>query len=119
MDYFDLLMLIASQLLRFVIWSLTLMNFMKSATSLVTNPAIKLIIKCLRIYIYVGVTLYVAFGIWLVLEKELSSEDILDCKSKEFIVQSSFLLLILVIFYYYAVQVTREINYLIEASDRT
>ena len=106
-------------MLRFVIWSLTLMNFMKSATSLVPNPAIKLIIKCLRIYIYIGVGFYVSFGITLVLMQELLSEDILSCKSREFIVQSSFLILILIVFHYYAAQVTREINHLVRSQDMT
>ena len=90
------------------------MNFMKSATSLVPNPAIKLIIKCLRIYIYFGIGFYVSFGITLVLMQELLSKDILSCKSREFIVQSSFLILILIIFHYYAAQVTREINHLVQ-----
>ena len=78
------------------------MNFMKSATSLIPNPALKLIIKCLQMYLYLGIAFYVGFGIALVLAQELSKEDILNCKSNEFIVQSSFLLLILIIFHYYA-----------------
>ena len=117
MDYLDLVLLLFAQLLRFIIWSLTLMNFMKSATSLVVNPTIKLIIKCLRIFIYVVVGIYVAFGITLVLMATLKQTDILNCKSPEFITQNSFLILTLMVFYYYAVQVTKEINQLVELSD--
>ena len=66
MDYTDLLLLIFSQMLRFVIWSLTLMNFMKSATALIPNPAIKTTIRFLKIYMYIGIFFYVGFGIALV-----------------------------------------------------
>lgn len=65
-----------------------------------------------------GTTFYVGFGIALVLQQELSHKDILNCKSEEFIVQSSFLALILIVFYFYAVKVTREINKLVSASQR-
>ena len=113
-DYLDLLLLVFAQLLRFVIWSLVLLNFMKSATSLVLKPSIKRGIKFLKIYIYIGLFVYVAYGTTLILIKELTDKYILSCKSREFIIQASFLLLILVVFHYYAVQVTREINSLIK-----
>lgn len=105
-DYLDLLLLVFAQLLRFVIWSLCLLNFMKSATSLVPNPRIKVIIRFLKIYIYIGVAFYVSYGITLIFIKEFKNKYILNCKSPEFIIQASFATLTLSIFHYYAVQVT-------------
>ena len=70
MDYADLVILIFAQLLRFVIWSLTLLNFMKSVTSLIVNPAIKVMIRCLQIYMYAGAAFYVCYGIVLVILSE-------------------------------------------------
>lgn len=86
MAYADLVLLVFAQLLRFVIWSLTLLNFMKSATSLIPNPAIKLTITFLKTYMYIGTAFYIGFGIALVLKQELSEEDILSCKSMEFVI---------------------------------
>ena len=63
----DLLIIVIGQLLRFLIWSLTLMNFMKSVTSLFVNPRFKLILKFLRLYVVVGTLIFVAYAITLVL----------------------------------------------------
>ena len=114
MDYGDLILLVFAQLLRFLIWSVTLLNFMKSATSLVINPAIKIVIKWLRILTYFGLVVFIGYGITLMLIKEIGDRTILSCKSREFIVQSAFLLMILGVFHYFAIKVTRELNELIK-----
>lgn len=118
MDYGDLLLLVIAQLLRFLIWSLTLLNFMKSATSLVVNPAIKLVIKWLRILTYIGLAVFIGYGITLMIIKEVTDTTILTCKSREFIVQSAFLLLILGVFHYFAIKVTMELNELIRYQEK-
>ena len=93
------------------------MNFMKSATSLIVNPSIKLLMKGLWIYIYVGVFFYVTYSISLIVMQKLSKDDILSCKSPEFMIQASFLIIMLIAFNYYAIIVTKEINQLTELAD--
>lgn len=117
MQYMDLFLLVMAQLLRFLIWSLTLINFMQSAASLVINkPAIKQAIMCLKIVTWIGLGLYIGYGITLVLLREFRNLDILSCKSREFIIESSFLLGIIVIFHYYARKVQKAINDLVKES---
>ena len=81
LDYADLVLLVFAQLLRFMIWSLTLKNFMQSAASLVLDEKIQMTIKALKIAIYVGLVVYIAYGVLVVLAQVLSQKDILDCHS--------------------------------------
>ncbi len=67
LDYADLVLLVFAQLLRFIIWSLTLKNFIESAASLVLDEKIHLTIKALKIAIYVGLIVYIAYGVLVVL----------------------------------------------------
>ena len=69
-----------------MIWSLVLLNFMKSATTLVLKQSIKRGIYLLKIYIYIGVAFYVSFGITLIIIKEVKNKYLLSCKSREFVV---------------------------------
>lgn len=92
---------------------MTLLNFVKSATSLVTGDAIKLIVKTLTISIYVVAGLEVSYITILVCVAwftDVTEDDILSCKQPEFIIQATLLLVVLIIFYYYAYRVTKEIN---------
>ena len=66
MDYFDLVLLVLAQLLRFLIWSLTLKNFMESAASLVVDQKIKQVIKALNLANYIGLLLYITYGVLVV-----------------------------------------------------
>ena len=118
LDYADLVLLVFAQLLRFIIWSLTLKNFMQSAASLVLDEKIQLTIKALKIAIYVGLVVYIAYGVLVVLAQELTNEDILDCHSQEFIIQNAVLGLILIVFIYYAFKVNKVINILLKNSSQ-
>ena len=84
-DVASLIIIVVGQLLRFNIWSLTLLNFMKSVTSLFLSPEIKLIIKCLRIYVIIGTALFVGYGLSLFIIEARTHKEILSCKSYEFI----------------------------------
>lgn len=72
MDYFDLVLLVLAQLLRFLIWSLTLKNFMESAASLVVDQKIKQVIKALTLANYIGLLLYITYGVLVVVAQEVT-----------------------------------------------
>ena len=86
MDYADLVMLLFAQLSRFLIWSLMLLNFIKSATSLTVNPTLKATIRWLKMYIYIGVLIFVGYAVIIILYNELEDRNILDCNSREFMI---------------------------------
>ena len=113
MDYADLVMLLFAQLSRFLIWALMLLNFIKSATSLTVNPTLKATIRWLKMYIYIGVLIFVAYAVIIILMNELEDRDILDCNSREFMIQNAMALILLIVFIYYAIQVTKSINSII------
>lgn len=111
MDYADLVLLVIAQLLRFLIWSLCLLNFIKSATELVTNQTlIKFTIRFLKIIINIGLVVYIGYGITLIIMNEVRDTNILSCKNREFIIQSATLLTLIALFHYFAIRVTKEIN---------
>lgn len=108
MDYADLVLLVLAQLLRFLIWCLMLLNFIRSATELVSDQAlIKFTIRCLKIIIYIGTVVYIAYAISVIVAQRINHEDIVTCKNREFIVQSSLLLLIMAIFIYFGFNVSK------------
>ena len=113
MDYADLVMLLFAQLSRFLIWSLMLLNFIKSATSLTVNPTLKATIRWLKMYIYIGILIFVGYAVIIILMNELEDRDILDCNSREFMIQNSMALILMIVFIYYAIQVTKSINSII------
>ena len=110
MNYADLVLLILSQLLRFLIWSLTLMNFMKSAASLTVSPRIKVAIKLLKGVIVIGLLVYIGYAFTLGVIAQTTDRQILSCHSREFIIQNTFMVILLLVFIYYASLVTKEIN---------
>ena len=70
MDYAELLLLLFAQLLRFVIWSLTLKNFMKSGLDLLHQwSGAKLTLKILRLFIYTGTICICGYGIYLICQE--------------------------------------------------
>ena len=99
------ILLILSQLLRFVIWSLMLLNFMGSAATLITMSEVKFTMQALKIFVVMGISIYVTYGVALLIEGELISGHNFDCHSMEFIVQNSLLTLLIIIFYYFAYKV--------------
>ena len=113
MDYADLVMLLFAQLSRFLIWSLMLLNFIKSATSLTVTTTLKSTIRWLKMYIYIGILIFISYIVIVILKNELQDRDILDCNSIEFIIQNAMALILLIVFIYYAIQVTNVINSLI------
>ena len=70
MDYGDQVIIVVSQSMRFLIWSLTLLNFMKSAASLIDSASIHITMKCLRICNIVGFGLFLVFAIVTVIMNE-------------------------------------------------
>ena len=85
-----------------------LLNFIKSATDLVSDQAlIKFTIRGLKIIICIASVIYVAYAIQVIVAGKIKNDSILSCKNKEFIVQSSLLLLIMAIFMYFACNVSK------------
>ena len=117
MDYADLVLLLIAQLLRFLIWSLTLMNFMKSMLDLLESQSVKLTLKILRGFSFFGAACFSAYGCYLIIEKKLNDLDVLSCKSNEFVVQSIFLIVLVTVFFICAVKITKLINAQISASE--
>ena len=109
-DLLSLVIIVVGQLLRFNIWSLALMNFMKSVASLIKSRRVKFIIKCLNLYVVIATCGFVGYSISLIVIEQATAHEILSCKSYEFITQSTLLIIVLTIFHYFAVQVTKEIN---------
>ena len=82
----DLLMLLATQMLRFIIWSLTLLNFLKSSMELmVRTNTIALILKVVKISTWVGAAAFTAYAIFLITEENKFRKDVLSCHTVEFV----------------------------------
>ena len=86
------------------------MNFMKSVANLVYLKRSQNMIKCLRIYTFGNIVVFIAYSILLIIIQDKTDEDILTCKYPEFIIEELFLAVILIIFFCQAVKVTKEIN---------
>ena len=84
-DLLSLVIIVVGQLLRFNIWSLALMNFMKSVASLIKSRRVKFIIKCLNLYVVIATCGFVGYSISLIVIEQATSHEILSCKSYEFI----------------------------------
>ena len=85
MEYADLVLLLLAQLFRFIVWSLTLINFMKSGMDLmVRSKAIKVTLRVLKWSIVAGTCFFSAYAIYLIFEEEVNDADVLSCGSAEF-----------------------------------
>ena len=79
-------MLLAAQMLRFIIWSLTLLNFLKSSMELmVRTNTIALILKVVKISTWVGAAAFTAYAIFLMTEENKFGKDVLSCHTVEFV----------------------------------
>ena len=57
--------IVLAQLLRFLIWTLTLINFMKSGMALVRSKSTKVTLKILYVFTYVGAIIMTGYGIYV------------------------------------------------------
>ena len=110
LDYADLVLLLFAQLSRFLIWSLTLINFMKSGIDLVNTGGTQVTLKILKVYCFVGAAGFTAYAVYLIVQEKLNNVDILSCKSIEFTIQSVFLLFIVTLFLFFAIKTHMVIN---------
>jgi len=69
MKYADLVILLLAQLLRFLIWSLTLINFMKSGMDLINSSSTIVILRLLKICTLVGVCFFSGYAIYLIVQE--------------------------------------------------
>ena len=82
MDYADLLLLLGAQFLRFSIWTLTLINFLKSGMDLMIRTAsVKLILYLLKVSAIIVAGLFISYAAYLV----FFNHHVLTCKSVEFV----------------------------------
>ena len=116
MDYADLVLLLFAQFLRFLIWSLTLTNFLKSTMDLITSKGTKMTLKILRFCIIGGGCFFVAYAVYMICQEQVSDKDVLSCKTLEFITQSTFNMVLVGIFLGFAWKTTKMINLQIAAS---
>jgi len=85
MEFADLVLLLLAQLFRFIVWSLMLINFMKSGMDLmVRSKAIKVTLRVLKWSIVAGTCFFSAYGFYLVYEKQVNDVDVLGCGTAEF-----------------------------------
>lgn len=110
MDYADLVLLLMAQMLRFIIWSLTLMNFMKSGLDLVESESVKVWLKALKIASVVGAACFLGYASFLIYQERNNNKDVLNCKSTEFLSQSFLLVIIVSIFFFFTVRMHIFIN---------
>ena len=116
-DYGDLLILLLGQLLRFLIWSLTLRNFLKSGMDLMIKTyAVKIIIRVLQVSIVVGACFFVGYAVYLVVQESVYNANVLTCQSPEFVIQASLNLAIVIIFLISACSTTKMIRAQIQMS---
>ncbi len=117
MKYADLVILLFAQLLRFVIWSLTLINFMKSGMDLIiSSQNTKVILRLLKICTLIGVGFFSGYAIYLIVQEQRNDRNVLSCNSSEFLVQGFLLLAIVTIFLLSAIRTSRLLKAQIEAS---
>ena len=83
--YTDLVLLLLAQLLRFLIWSLTLRNFIKSGMELLVVKT-RLILMSLTSSIVAGGCFFTGYIVYLLIMKTVYDEDVLSCKSPEFVI---------------------------------
>ena len=82
---------------------------MQSAGSLSTINSVKLTIKALKIFIFVGSAIYITFSFGLLIVDWFPNTK-LTCKNIEFTIQNSMLTLLILVFNYFAYKVTSKIK---------
>ena len=102
-DSADLFMVLVAQLSRFLVWALTLRNFLKSGMDLMLKTKVtRTIIFVTKVSTILGAVFFTAFGVYMWIEANFYDKDVLSCKSPEFVTQSSFNLIIVLIFLFSA-----------------
>lgn len=97
-------------MLRFIIWSLTLMNFMKSGLDLVESAGVKVWLKALKITSVIGAACFLGYAFFLIYQERINNKDVLNCRSTEFLWQSVLLIFIVSIFFFFTVRTQILIN---------
>ena len=111
MDYADLFMLLLAQLIRFLIWALTLRNFLKSGMDLMVRTSVtKLIVFVTKVSTIVGATFFTLYGIYMLVEENFEHKDVLSFRSPEFIIQASLNMFIVLIFLFSACSTSKMIK---------
>lgn len=111
MDYADLFMLLLAQLIRFLIWALTLRNFLKSGMDLMVKTSVtKLIVFVTKVSTIVGATFFTLYGIYMLVEENFEHKDVLSFRSPEFIIQASLNMFIVLIFLFSACSTSKMIK---------
>ena len=104
-------MLLIAQISRFIIWALTLRNFLKSGMDLMIKTKVtKMIIFVTKLSTILGAVFFTAYGVYMFVEANFYDKDVLDCKSPEFVIQSSFNLIIVLIFLFAACSTSKMIK---------
>ena len=99
----DLFLVLVAQLSRFLVWSLTLRNFLKSGVDLMLKTQVtRTIIFVTKVSTILGAIFFTAFGVYMWIMANFYDKDVLSCKSPEFVTQSSFNLIIVLIFLFSA-----------------
>ena len=103
--------IVLAQLLRFLIWTLTLINFMKSGMALVRSKTTKFTLKILYIFTYGGAIAMIAYGIFVIIRNSERNygDDLLTCKNKDFLVQACVLLAVVSVFLVFSVRTSKLI----------
>ena len=79
LDYFNLVILLLGQLLRFLIWSFTLRNFLKSGMDLmIKSHAVKVIRKVLLVSMVGGTCFIVGYAIYLIIMESVYKKSVLS-----------------------------------------
>ena len=87
LDYGDLVLLLMAQFMRFLIWSFTLQNFLKSGMDLMIRTyTVKMILKILRVSIIGGACFFIGFAIYLIVQESAYDKNVLSCQSPEFVI---------------------------------
>lgn len=80
------------------------MNFMKSGLDLVKSEGIRLWLKVLKVASAVGAACFTGYAIFLVVKEKKQDINVLNCKSKEFLIQDGFLAVVVLIFFFFTVR---------------
>jgi len=110
-NLYSLVLLLVSQFLRFLIWSLTLRNFIRSGMDLMSKPkSKKIMLRILNWSTVSGALFFVGYSISLICQQKINDVDVLSCKSPEFVIQSSLLISICLMFLFMACKTSAQIQ---------
>lgn len=76
----------------------------------------QLTLRMLHLFTIIGAVAYCAYAIFLISQEWIHDRDVLNCKSSEFVVQSSLLIIVVSFFLFSAIRTSKAIDSQIEAS---